>query len=196
MHLDGLRGRRTPRRVAGRPAAVLVPVIDPDGAPRLLFTERSQELSAHAGQISFPGGRVEPTDADRRATALREATEEVGLDPTEAEVLGELDEITTVTGYAVRPVVAIVPARRYHPDESEIVAVHPVALETLLDTSLYERRIRPTAETERIVHYFHHDPVIWGATARICVQLFEETMQWQPPPVDAAVIDDPRDALP
>jgi 8-oxo-dGTP pyrophosphatase MutT (NUDIX family) len=196
MQLDALRGRRTPHRVAGRPAAVLVPLIDPTGVPRLLFTERSPELSAHAGQMSFPGGRVEPTDADRHVTALREATEEVGLDPTEAEIIGELDEITTVTGYAIRPVVAVVPARRYQPDESEIVAVHPVPLETLLDTGLYERRIRPTADSERTIHYFHHDPVIWGATARICVQLFAETLQWHPPPVEPTVIDDPRDALP
>jgi NUDIX domain. len=196
MELERLRGRRSHHRAPGRPAAVLVPLIDPTGVPRLLFTERSPELSTHAGQISFPGGRVEPTDGDRRVTALREATEEVGLEPTEAEVLGELDEITTVTGYAVRPVVAIVPARRYHPDESEIVAVHPVPLETLLDRRLYERRLRPAAEAERVIHYFHHDPVIWGATARICVQLFTEVMQWQPPSVEAKVIDDPRDALP
>jgi 8-oxo-dGTP pyrophosphatase MutT (NUDIX family) len=196
MQLDSLRGRRSPHRVPGRPAAVLVPLIDPEGVPRLLFTERSPELTRHAGQISFPGGRVDPSDANRRVTALREATEEVGLEPSEAEVLGELDEITTVTGYAVRPVVAIVPARRYHPDESEIVAVHPVPLETLLDTSLYERRIRPAAETERVIHYFHHDPVIWGATARICVQLLAEALRWQPPAVEARVIEDPRDALP
>jgi len=196
MELHPLRGRRSPRRTSGRPAAVLVPLIDPDGAPQLLFTERSPDLSAHAGQISFPGGRAEPGDPDRKMTALREATEEVGLDPTEAEVIGELDEIRTVTGYAVRPVVAIVPSRQYHPDESEIVAVHPVSIETLLDTGLYERRIRPTAEEERIIHYFHHDPVIWGATAAICVQLFEQTLGWQPPRVDPTVIDDPRDALP
>ncbi len=101
-----------------RPAAVLVPVVRREGGLTVLLTRRTAHLNDHAGQISFPGGRAEPGDADAAQTALREAAEEIGLERERVEVLGELHPYVTVTGYRVTPVVGLVtPPLDLRPDD-------------------------------------------------------------------------------
>jgi 8-oxo-dGTP pyrophosphatase MutT (NUDIX family) len=180
---------RTPRQVrnAEREAAVLVPVVErpaPSGSDlHLLFTKRADHLGEHPGQMSFPGGGREPEDADLTETALREANEEVGLEPTEADVLGALDGITTVSEYAITPVVARVPDREYVPDEREVAEIAVLPVSGLLDPENYEyeHREHPTYG-EIVVHYFRvNGYTVWGATGRMVVQLLELTTDWCAP---------------
>ncbi len=173
-----------PRRIDDEPndAGVVVPVVDGE-RPRLLFTERADHLSEHPGQMSFPGGGAEPEDADIRATALREADEEVGLRAEEVDVVGQLDDIRTITEYAVTPFVARIPDRTYVPGDDEVATVVTLAVEDLTDPDNYEyeRRTHPHYG-EILVHYFHvGDHTVWGATGRIVVQFLELATEWRAP---------------
>jgi 8-oxo-dGTP pyrophosphatase MutT (NUDIX family) len=166
-----------------RESAVLAPVVRRPGGDHLLFTKRAADLGEHPGQMSFPGGGREREDPDLRATALREADEEVGLAPSEADVVGRLDDILTVTDYTIRPFVAAVPDRSYTPDETEVaeIAVLPVA--GLTDPDNYESETREHPEFGAVrVHYFHVDGyTVWGATGRILAQLLALAADWTPP---------------
>jgi 8-oxo-dGTP pyrophosphatase MutT (NUDIX family) len=166
-----------------REAAVLAPVVTRAERPHLLFVQRSPDLSTHAGQMAFPGGGREPIDPDLEGTALREANEEVGIDPTEADVAGRLDDIRTSSRYSIRPYVARVPDREYVPDGVEVTDVAVLAVADLIDRSNYdsERRDHPYYGDIRL-HYFRVDGyVVWGATARILAQLLELTTDWEVP---------------
>lgn len=169
--------RHTPTTIDDQPsdAAVLVPIVDRDDGHGLLFTKRAEHLGEHPGQMSFPGGGVEPEDESLRETALREANEEIGLDPTEATVIGQLDDIRTITEYAVTPFVARVPDRHYEPDHQEVAEIAILPLSALLDPDNYEFERRSHAHYGEIpLHYFHvGDYTVWGATARILVQFLE-----------------------
>ncbi|AGN02506.1 Mut/nudix family protein [Salinarchaeum sp. Harcht-Bsk1] len=166
-----------------RDAAVLAPVIERDDGHSLLFIKRSEDLGEHPGQMSFPGGGAEPEDVDLQATAIREADEEIGLDPEEARILGRLDAIRTVTDYAVSPFVGMVPDREYAPDGVEAIEVAILSVADLTDPANYEFETRdhPTYG-EVVVHYFHVDGyTVWGATGRILVDLLELTTDWRAP---------------
>jgi len=184
-----------PRRVTGgdRQAAVLVPVCERDDEPHLLFTKRADHLGEHPGQMSFPGGGRESVDDDMWATALREAEEEISLRGEEAEFVGRLDDIHTVTGYAVSPFVARVPDREYDPDEREVAEVAVLPLAGLLDHANYESERRDHPEYgESLVDFFHVDGyTVWGATGRILVQFLELVAEWERPDVGAVI--DPDD---
>lgn len=162
-----------------------VEALDPDGLG-LLITRRAPDLDVHPGQVSFPGGRAEPTDENPLYTATREAREEVRLDPDELTVVGRLDDIRTVTGYVVTPFVGGVPRRRFVPDGREIVEVGVLPLSAFLEPSNYEFERRSHPEYgEAIVHYFHvGDFTVWGATARILVQFLELATDWSSPAPD------------
>ncbi|WP_238477791.1 NUDIX hydrolase [Natranaeroarchaeum sulfidigenes] len=164
-------------------AAVLVPVIDRDGESHLLFTKRADHLGEHPGQMSFPGGGREPRDADSHETALREANEEIALDPADAGIVGRLDDIRTITEYAVTPVVARVPDRQYVPDESEVAEIVVLPVSGLLDPDNYEFEARDHPHYgEIVIHYFHVDGyTVWGATGRIVVDFLERTTDWRAP---------------
>jgi len=166
-----------------RPAAVLVPLLPRPEGLHVLFTERSKELRAHAGQISFPGGSIDDSDADARAAALREAREEVGLDPGHVEIVGQLDDCPTfVTGFVIMPVVGVVDplaftaAGRYPwtPSAAEIGALHELPLAAFLDPTKRrdERRLRDGRPYE-LTWYTVQGATVWGATARILRQLLE-----------------------
>lgn len=162
-------------------AAVLVPVIERRSGPHLLFTRRADWLSRHPGQMSFPGGAREPEDAGPVETARREADEEVGLRPAEADVVGRLPAILTVSGFAVTPIVARVPDRTYEPDGEEVVEVVILPVEGFLDPENHEREWRtgPLGDEEP-VEYFHVDGyTVWGATGRLVTDLLERTTDWE-----------------
>lgn len=164
-------------------AAVIAPVIDRDGEDHLLFTKRADHLGEHPGQMSFPGGGAEPDDETVLETALREGNEEIGLESEEAEIVGQLDDIRTVTEYAVTPFVARIPDREYVPDESEVAEIAVLPVSGLLDPDNYEydRRSHPYYG-DVVIHYFHvGEYTVWGATGRILVQLLELTTDFEAP---------------
>jgi 8-oxo-dGTP pyrophosphatase MutT (NUDIX family) len=192
MDLDRVAGRE-PSTVDDeeRDAAVLVPVVARESGPHLLFTKRADHLGEHPGQMSFPGGGREPSDADLRATALREANEEIGLEAGETTFVGQLDDIRTVTGYAVTPFVARIPDRAYEPDEREVAEIAVLPMAGLTDEANYEaeRREHPRYG-ESVIHFFHVDGyTVWGATGRIVVQLLELTTDWRVPAGVEYVVD-------
>ncbi|MFO7833396.1 MAG: CoA pyrophosphatase [Halohasta sp.] len=198
MDLTGIR-RYTPSELADpdREAAVLAPIIQRDDRYEILFTKRSEQLGNHPGQMSFPGGGREPEDADLEATALREAHEEIDLSPSEATVVGAIDDIETVTRYIVRPFVGIVPDRTYTPDEYEVAEIARLGVDDLTDPANYESEYRDHPEYGPIrIHFFHVDGyTVWGATGRMLAQLLELTTDWEiPPEVDR--VADPDAELP
>jgi len=154
------------------PAAVLVAVTDrPE--PGVLLTLRQPHLRRHAGQIAFPGGRVDPEDTDVVAAALREAREEIGLDPGLVEIVGTSDVYRVGTGFAVTPVVGVVPPDlQLAPHEDEVAAVFETPLAFLLATGNHARRHMQWEGRERHFHEIvWEDRRIWGATAAMIVNL-------------------------
>jgi 8-oxo-dGTP pyrophosphatase MutT (NUDIX family) len=143
---DGARFNDTPPR----PAAVLVALVDrPDGL-HVLLTRRTEHLRDHAGQISFAGGRTEASDADAVATALREAREEIGLDPACAQVIATLPTYTTVTAYVVTPVVAAVaPGHRLALDGGEVAEAFEVPLAYLMNPAHHQRHVWQAGDVSR-----------------------------------------------
>ncbi len=176
-------------------AAVIVPVVDRPAGPHLLFTKRADHLGEHPGQMSFPGGGREPSDETLWATALREAEEEIGLLADEVTRVGRLDAIETVTDYAVTPFVGRVPDRTYQPDDREVAEIAVLPVSGFVDLGNYEseRRDHPRYGQLR-VHFFHIGGfTVWGATARIVVQLLQLTTDWEAPAaVDRVVDRDPN----
>ena len=156
--------------VEPRPASVLVPLVSRDSGLNVLLTQRTAHLTDHAGQISFPGGRVEESDADAVATALRESEEEIGLPAAVVDVLGCLPEYRTVTGYRVTPVVALIERPfMLQLDTFEVSEVFEVPLAFLMDPANHERRLYRYADIARTFYAMPYQAerryFIWGATA-------------------------------
>jgi len=161
-----------------KPAAVLVPLIDHPAGMTVLLTKRTEHLTDHAGQISFPGGRTEPEDRDAVDTALRETEEEIGLARAKVDVVGCLDTCMTGTGYRVVPVVGLISApfeiAALTLDSFEVAEAFEVPLDFVLDPANHARRtaVRHGQRREFYVLPFE-DRYIWGATARMLVNLHE-----------------------
>jgi 8-oxo-dGTP pyrophosphatase MutT (NUDIX family) len=156
-----------------KPAAVLVLFIDRPQHPTVLFTQRTAHLTDHAGQISFPGGRVEEGDRDVAHTALREAVEETGIDAGRVEIVGALPQYTTGTGYLITPVVGWSAAQEgYRPDPSEVAECFEVPAGFLVDPA--NQRLEQAMYKGRMRSYFaisYQQRYIWGATAGMLVTL-------------------------
>ncbi len=160
-------------RAEGLAAAVLVPIIM-EAEPRILLTRRADHLRSHGGQVSFPGGRIDPEDASPEAAALREAWEEVALDPAAVELIGRLPVHETGTGFLVTPVVGLVrPGVLLRPEAAEVAAILSLPLSLLLDPRQPSRsRVKLKGGDWREVWVWPHDDHhIWGATAAILVSL-------------------------
>ena len=157
------------------PAAVLVGLVERPQGMHILFTKRTAHLTDHAGQISFPGGRVDPHDADAAAAALREAEEEVGLPQNQVEMIGRLDTYVTRTGFEVTPCVGfVVPPEAYRPDPFEVAEVFEVPLGFFLDPASRRLESRVFQGRERFFYAFPWgDYYIWGATAGMLNNLVE-----------------------
>jgi 8-oxo-dGTP pyrophosphatase MutT (NUDIX family) len=155
-------------------AAVLIPIYQKDGQYHIIFIQRTDKVRAHKNQISFPGGAYEKADEILEHTALRESMEEIGLNPADVEILGELDDLeTTITGYIISPFVGLIPyPYEFKTDDFETEEIIDVPLSVLLDQRdcddepVYINGIMIPEYT-----YRHGSKVIWGATARILHQL-------------------------
>lgn len=156
-----------------RPAAVLIGIMETDSGPRVLLTKRSSKLKHHPGQVAFPGGKVDEGDQDLADTALREASEEVGLPRDRVDVLGTLDPHETVTGFTVTPVLSLIQGRFDPvPERGEVDEVFTAPLALVTDQERYTIERRRWRGEYR--HYFtvpHGPYYIWGATARMLRQL-------------------------
>jgi 8-oxo-dGTP pyrophosphatase MutT (NUDIX family) len=156
-------------------AAVLVPLfLDDAGRPSVVLTRRREDLRRHPGEISFPGGRQDPEDEDLCATALREAQEEIGLDPDGVELVGALQPTPTIaTNYAVYPFVGLIePGQDWRPAEAEVAAVLELRLADLR-AGYARRRMLRRGVPFRTDTYVVGDHLVWGATARMLGDLFD-----------------------
>lgn len=156
------------------PAAVLLPIILHEPGPNILLTQRTAHLYDHAGQVSFPGGRVETGDASIIDTALRETEEEVGLAPRHIEIVGQLPDYFTASGYQVTPLVGLVrPPFDLKPDSFEVAEVFETPLAFLMNPANHQRR---SVQLEQGVRIFYTMPYqryfIWGATAAMLRNLY------------------------
>ena len=153
-------------------AAVLVGIVH-EAKPGVLLTRRASHLSRHPGQVAFPGGRRDPADASAEAAALREAHEEVGLDPATVELAGRLPEHLTGTGFRITPVVALLPGGlSLVPCEDEVASIFTLPLDVLLDPSAPQRQRAEFRGRQREFWVWpHSEYYIWGATAAILVGL-------------------------
>ena len=158
-----------------KPAGVLIPVRQHETGLSVLLTQRSADLKHHAGQVSFPGGRMEESDADIEATALRETCEEVGISEDEVAIIGYLETMPTVTGYAVTPVVGLVDGGvDLTIDRTEVEFAFEVPLPFLLDPANHRLVDREWQGLSFSMVEFHFDGKrIWGATAQMLMRFIK-----------------------
>lgn len=204
--------------------AVLVPLIEGPGGPWVLFTRRAAHLSAHPGEVSYPGGGVERADDDAAEAALREAREEVGLDPDGVELLGVAADVETLRGRHLRAVVgrvdpdatlhaprtpeevaerlvvalpALAQGRGRLPDASDKRIAPPARFGTPYPVRGYEARtLTEGSHREEVIHYWHldEDTTVWGLTGAVTARLLSRAVDWEPPSAPRTV--EPGDVEP
>jgi 8-oxo-dGTP pyrophosphatase MutT (NUDIX family) len=169
LGLDAERTRRLQRHFPVDPvaAAVLVALVDRPEGLTVLLTQRASQLAKHAAQISFPGGRLEPSDPDVASAALREAQEEIGLDPSRVSVIGYLPDHLVISGFRVTPVLSLVtPPFTVTPNPEEVAEVFEVPMSHVFDKANHKARMRRVGDEDMLLYdipWQGHS--IWGATA-------------------------------
>lgn len=158
------------------PAAVLIPLLMIDGEWHLLLTRRNSALPEHSGQVAYPGGRADPGDANPEVTALREACEEIGLQPKDVRILGRLRKFLTISNYLVTPVVGVIPwPYPIQPANEEVSRVFTVPLQWLADPTHHHLQQRELPEPFQPVPVIYFQPydgeVLWGVSARFTLSL-------------------------
>jgi 8-oxo-dGTP pyrophosphatase MutT (NUDIX family) len=161
-----------------RPAAVLIPLIQNEGTWHILFTRRNANLPEHSGQVAFPGGRADPSDASPEETALREAWEEIGLDPADVNILGHLSKFITVTNYLVTPIVGTSPwPYPFQLATNEVSRIFTIPLDWLADPQnheIRERNLPHPYQPVQIIYFKEYDgEMLWGVSARFIVELLD-----------------------
>ena len=155
-----------------------MPIISRDDGLQVLLTKRTEHLKNHPGQISFPGGSVDDTDLNAQHTALRETEEEVGLDPSHVEIIGELDQYIVGTGYLVSPIIGLIkPPFKLIRQEDEVAEIFEVPLDFLIEPKNFKRYAREFNGT--VHHHFSltwQSYFIWGATAGMLRNLSERLL--------------------
>ena len=168
---------RSPRVISGdgyKPAAVLIPIQEKKDGDYLVLTKRADHLNHHSGQIAFPGGRVDDSDADEIDAALRESHEEIGIHPRDVRILGKLDQIDAAYGYRVTPFVGVIPAHyEFRLNPAETAAVSSVAIAALLEPANFVVNETLSPRGHPSYHFYVNGGDVWGVTARIIVQFLE-----------------------
>ncbi len=160
-----------------RSAAVLIPLLRREEAWHILFIRRTANFNdPHGGQVAFPGGASDPTDSDAESTALREASEEIGLHPSKVRILGRLMDLVTITGYRVTPVIGVIPwPSPLVLEAKEVSRAFTIPLDWLANSDNREERLRPLPDPHRPVSVIYFKPydgeILWGASARFTLEL-------------------------
>ncbi len=156
-------------------ASVLIAIVLREEEPTVVFTRRTQHLSSHAGQIAFPGGRADPVDATQHLTALREAEEEIGIDPSQVHIIGAMDTYQTGSGYRVSPIIGLIkPPVTFKANPDEVSEIFEVPLSFLMEAGHYQKIQRDWKGVARHTYAIpYHDHYIWGVTAGILRTLYE-----------------------
>jgi 8-oxo-dGTP pyrophosphatase MutT (NUDIX family) len=177
---------RNPRRIEPgglKLAAVLAPIFKKDGKWHVLLTRRTNRVEHHKGEISFPGGHKDPEDPDLEYTALRETEEEVGIPPDRVTILGRLDDMTTITGFRIRPYVGVIPHPfEYRPAPDEIAEIIELPLHRFLEPDQFIKDEFTRDNMPYPVYYFNIDGyMVWGATAKMLKQFLELAYGFEEP---------------
>ena len=155
------------------PAAVLLAITDNADNPQVILTRRSQHLSTHKGQVAFPGGKAEPFDKDPAATALREAYEEIGLNPLSVQVVGQMGQVLSRQGFVVTPIVGVVPEHQIAglvPNLDELDRIFTVPISFLVNNSPVMDEISISEGVQQVPSFYYEDYRIWGMTAFILAE--------------------------
>ncbi len=171
QRLEGYRPRQL-ECVTQIRASVLVPLFEKENVLHVLLTKRTERVKAHPGEISFPGGMYEETDADTRKTALRECCEEVGVKAGDVEIVGRLDDLVTLTGFVITPYVGIIPyPYSFKINTIEVAYLIYLPFEHLTTTDLAHEQIEYGGRIETIDCIYYNGERIWGATCRMLLKL-------------------------
>lgn len=172
--------RFPPEMFSGYPssASVLVPMLRKGGKWEILFTRRTSSLPEHSGQVAFPGGRADPEDDSPEATALREAEEEIKLNPSDVRILGRLRELRTITNYCVQPIVGIIPwPYNFILAKEEVSRIFSIPLEWLADPENHSIQFRELPEPHPpapVIYFNRYDgELLWGVSAEITLNFLE-----------------------
>jgi 8-oxo-dGTP pyrophosphatase MutT (NUDIX family) len=163
------------RSVNAKPAGVLIPLLQQDWGWELLLTRRAAHLRHHPAQVAFPGGKPEPEDINLAQTALRETHEELGIAPEYVQIISQLPDLDTLTGFVITPYVGLLSAGyQLKPNPREVAEILPLPLKPFLNPNNYHKMSVKVGKARHNVHFIQQEGIlVWGATARMLYHLAE-----------------------